>query len=448
MPGDAREIYQEGLIIPPVKAFERGQESAAVFRMLLANVRSPESLYGDVRAMCGSLITADRLLQELAGRIGWEKLTRYGAELKNYAERRFRAELAKLPRGIHRGKAVIDDDGVGQNHFTVELAVAISDAGVVADFRGSSAQARGPINCTYSVTCAATLNAILHLIGQDLPINEGVHRAIHVIAPPKTIVNVDHPGAYNAGQTETHNLLVEAFMDALLEAAPERVCAQSANTTCLVTGGAWHPLKGETYTFITWDGAGWGAFNDQDGNSGASRYCGTVGKNYPTEVLETQFPWLIKSFEFRTDSAGPGEHRGGLGLVRDYELRAPDLEFGVNSNRGRFAPAGVKGGGDGKPTRYWVRRNGALVEPMQIGSGINSPDKFSGVRLTEGEGLVVETPGGGGWGDPKSRDRGAVEEDLKQGYISRKAAVEVYGLDARRADEIVAQYHWRPARRA
>jgi N-methylhydantoinase B len=447
MPGDAREIFQEGLVIPPVKLFEQDREVPAVFKMLLANVRSPESLYGDIRAMCGSLVTAERLLAEVAAREGWDGLGRYGAEMKNYAERRFRAEIDKLPRGIFRGQAIVDDDGVVQEHFTIALTLAIGDSGIIADFRGSSPQARGPINCTYSVTCAATLNAILHLIGRDLPINEGLHRVIHVIAPPNTIVNVDHPGAYNAGQTETHNLLVEAFMSAMLEAAPHRVCAQAANTTCLVTGGAWHPDKRETYTFVTWDGAGWGAFDDKDGNSAVSRYCGTVGKNYPTEILETQFPWLIHKMELRTDSGGAGRFRGGLGMVRDYELKAPELEFGVNSNRGRFPPAGVKGGGSGKPTRYWVRRNGALVEPMQVGAGINSPDKFTGVRLTSGEGLIVETPGGGGWGEASERNRAAVEEDLKQGYISRKAAVEIYGLAPARADEIVARYHWqRPQR--
>ncbi len=444
MPGDARDIFQEGLVIPPVKLHERGQEATAVFALLLANVRSPASMYGDVCAMCGSLITAERLIGQLLARYPLPELTRYAEELKNYAERRLRAELAKLPAGIFRGRAVIDDDGVGTAHFTVELALVVSEDGLIADFRGSSPQAAGPINCTYSVACAATLNAVLHLIGAEVPNNEGLHRAITVIAPPGTIVNVNHPGAFNSGQTESHNLLVEAFMDALLTAAPERVCAPCASTTCLVTGGAWLPARGETVTFITWDGAGWGAFIDHDGNSAISRYCGTTGKNYPTEVLETHFPWLVRSAELRSDSGGPGRFRGGLGMVREYLLRAPELEFGVNSNRGRFAPAGVLGGEAGKPTRYWVRRGETVCEPMQLGAGIVSPDKFSGVRLAEGDGLTVETPGGGGWGDAATRDRDRVVNDLCQGYISRTAAVETYGLDPALADATVARYHWSP----
>ena len=444
MPGDAREIFQEGLVIPPVKLHGRGVEAGAVFAMLLANVRSPASMYGDVCAMCGSLITAERLLGELIQRYELPVLMRYTTELKNYAERRLRAELAALPAGIYRGEAIIDDDGVGDGHFTVRLAVVVREDGLIADFRGSSAQAAGPINCTYSVACAATLNAVLHLIGVDVPNNEGLHRCITVIAPPGSIVNVNHPGAYNSGQTESHNLLVEAFMDALIDAAPARVCAPCASTTCLVTGGAWIAERGETTTFITWDGAGWGAFLDHDGNSAISRYCGTTGKNYPTEVLETHFPWLIRHAELRCDSGGAGRHRGGLGMVRDYVLRAPELEFGVNSNRGRFAPAGVRGGGAGKPTRYWVRRGGVTREPMQLEAGIVSPDKFSGVRLAEGDGLTVETPGGGGWGPAAERDREAVVEDLRQGYISRDAAVDIYGLASAEADAIVARYHWKP----
>lgn len=442
MPGDASEIFQEGLLVPPVKLFERGVESEPVFRMLLANVRAPLPMHGDISAMCGSLTVAERLLRELAQRHGWRQLKRYGEELKNYAERRFRAELAKLPHGIFRAQSIIDDDGVTPGHHTIELALVVGEDGIIADFRGSSPQSRGPINCSYSVACAATLNAMLHIVEGDLPNNEGLHRLIRVIAPPGTIMNVNHPGAYNSGNTETHNLVVEAFMAALIGIVPERCCAPSASTTCLVTGGAWHPERRETVAFVLWDGAGWGAAQGRDGNSAISRYVGTTGKNYPTEVLETQFPWLTKHFEFRTDSAGAGRFRGGFGVVRESELCGPTLEFGVNSNRGRFPPQGVFGGLPASPTRYWVRRPAEWMEPLQLGEGIRSPDKFAGVRLSQGDGLMVETPGGGGWGDPLTRDRDKVRADLRDGLISRAVAVEIYGLDAVEADRIVETYHW------
>lgn len=442
MPGDANEIFQEGLLVPPIKLFEEGVASEPVFRMLLANVRAPLPMEGDIAAMCGSLIVAERSLRELAERYGWRQLKRYGDELKNYAERRFRAELGKLPHGIYRSTAIIDDDGVSPGHHVIALALLVREDGIIADFRGSSPQARGPINCAYSVTCAATLNALLHIIPGDLINNEGLHRVIRVIAPPGTIMNVNHPGAYNSGNTETHNLIVEAFMAALIDQVPALCCAPSASTTCLVTGGAWHPERRERVAFVLWDGAGWGAAADHDGNSAISRYVGTTAKNYPTEVLETQFPWLTRHFEFRTDSAGAGMFRGGFGVVRDSELRAPDLEFGVNSNRGRFPPAGVFGGHAASPTRYWIRRGTDCIDPMQLGEGIKSPDKFNGVRLTEGDGLMVETPGGGGWGDPRTRDRDSVIADLRDGLISRAAAVDIYGLDPAEADRVVETYHW------
>jgi N-methylhydantoinase B/oxoprolinase/acetone carboxylase alpha subunit len=399
-------------------------------------------MVGDIGAMCGSLVTAERLLRELAARYGWETLLHYGEELKNYAERRFRAALATLPRGIFRAVSIIDDDGVSPGHHEIHLALLLREDGLIADFRGSSPQARGAINCAYSVTRAATLNAMLHIVGGDLPNNEGLHRLIHVIAPPGTIMNVTHPGAYNGGNTETHNLIVEAFMSALIEVVPDKCCAPSASTTCLVTGAAWHPQKRETVAFVTWDGAGWGAAVDHDGNSAISRYVGTTAKNYPTEVLETQFPWLTRRLEFRTDSAGAGTFRGGFGLVRESELRAPDLNFGVNSNRGKFPPAGVFGGGAASPTRYWILTGGTWLEPLQLGEGIRSPDKFANVRLCEGDALRVETPGGGGWGFAQARDRDAVIADLRDGLISLAAAIQTYGLDADEAQGIVEKYHW------
>lgn len=443
MPGDATEIFQEGLLVPPVKLFVAGEPAESVFRLMLANVRAPESMLGDVGAMCGSLITAERLLHDLAGRYGWDGLAGFGDDLKIYAERRFRAALAALPQGIFRSVTLIDDDGVTAGHHEIHLALLVREDGLIADFRGSSEQSRGPINCAYSVTHAATLNAMLHIVGGDLPNNEGLHRLIEVIAPPGSIVNVDHPGAYNSGNTETHNLLVEGFMAALIGAAPERCCAPCASTTCLVTGAAWHPAKRENVAFVTWDGAGWGAAHDHDGNSAASRYVGTTGRNYPTEVLETHFPWTTRQLEFRVDSAGAGTFRGGFGVVRDAALCAPGLVFGVNSNRGIYPPEGVFGGHSAQPTRYWVDRGGSgWLDPLGLGQGIRSPDKFTNVRLAEGDALMVETPGGGGWGDPRARARHAVVADLRDGLISLRAAVDVYGLDPAEAQAIVDAYHW------
>jgi N-methylhydantoinase B/oxoprolinase/acetone carboxylase alpha subunit len=448
MPGDAREIFQEGLVIPPMKLFDHGVEQAAIVRMILANVRSPQLLYGDLRAMCGSLETGERALGEFAAKLGWHTIVGLGEEIKNHAERRFRAELAKLPKGIFHGEAVIDDDGVTEGHHTIRVDLCIEEGRVIADFRGSSPQSAGSINCAYSVGYQVAINAILHLLCADPVNNWGMQRVFHHIATPGTIMNVNHPGAFNGGQTETCCLIFEAILDALRDVVPERCIAPSASTVCLVTGAAMNPDTREVYSFITWDNAGMGAYPDRDGNSAMSRTGGTTARNYPTEVLETQFPWLTESFALRQDSAGPGRHRGGLGLVRDAMLDAPELEFGVNANRGRFAPHGHDGGGSAKPTRIWVKRaaggaDAPYLDPLQFGAGIISPDKFSGARMTFGDRLRVETPGGGGWGDPRERDPAAVEEDLKQGYISAEAAVKAYGMDPERAAGIVARYHWK-----
>lgn len=442
MPGDATEIYQEGIIIPPIKLFARGKEQADVFRFLLANVRTPRSSYGDISAMCGSLATAERLFGELSERHGLEPLLDAMDELKNYTERRLRGEIGKLPVGVYHGTCYIDDDGVSTDSFPIKAGVAIREDSVIIDFRGSAPQALGPVNAVYSVAHAASINSVMQALGPELPINHGLHRPIHLIAPPGTVVNVDHPGAVNSGNTESHNLLAEAILDALRIATPERVCAPSASTTCLMTGGAWNPETREPYTLVTWEVAGWGAFKDADGVNAMGRYASMIVRNIPVEVHETQFPWRIKYWTLRPGSGGPGTFRGGLGGLREYELRAPEFVFGVNSNRGRFAPEGVEGGHPSLPTRWWIRRNGTLHDPLTVYPGLISPDKFNGVRLVEGEAIVSECPGGGGWGPPEARDRELVKEDLKQGYITRYEAVEIYKLDPNVADEIIATYHW------
>ncbi len=442
MPGDATEIYQEGLIIPPVKLFARGRECGDVFRLLLANVRTPRSSYGDISAMCGSLVTAERLFGELVGRHGLAPLLGYMDELKNYAERRLRREIASLPNGIYRGECMIDDDGVTIGAHRIAVSVAIRDDSVIVDFRGSAPQARGPVNAVFSVAHAAALNSILQTLGADVPINHGLHRPLRLIAPPGTVVNVDHPGALNSGNTESHNLLVEAVLDAIRDAVPDRVCAPSASTTCLMTGGAANPETREPYTLVTWEAAGWGAFRDADGVTAMGRYASMIVRNIPVEVHETQFPWRIKDWRLRVDSGGAGTFRGGLGCCREYELHAPEFVFGVNSNRGRFVPEGIAGGQPSLPTRWWIRRDGALHDPLGLDPSLVSGDKFNGFRIVDGDAVLVECPGGGGWGPPQARDPERVREDLRQGYISLDEAVAVYGLDRSDAEAIAARYHW------
>lgn len=444
MPGDATEIYQEGLIIPPIKLFERGEERPDVFQLILANVRTPRSSYGDILAMCGSLLTAERLFGELVERHGLETLLEYLPEIKNHGERRMRAELATLPEGIYTGTSVIDDDGVTVEESHIHASVAILPEAIIVDFRGSSPQARGPINAAYSVSHAASLNSVLQVLAADLPINQGIHRPIHLIAPPGTVVNVNHPGALNSGNTESHNFLAEAILNALLTAVPERVSAPLGGTTCLLTGGAWNPETREPYTFVTWEVAGWGAMAHADGNNAMGRIASMIVRNIPVEVHETQFPWRIKYWTLRVGSGGAGTFRGGLGGMREYQLLAPEFVFGVNSNRARFAPEGVFGGHPSLPTRWWIRRrDGSLVDPLSLDQGVVSPDKFSGVRIVEGEAIVSECPGGGGWGPPEERCPDRVREDLKQGYITMDEAVGVYGLDRTEAEAIVARYHWK-----
>jgi N-methylhydantoinase B/oxoprolinase/acetone carboxylase alpha subunit len=443
MPGDATEIFQEGLIIPPVKLFDRDEERGDIWRMLLANIRTPRSSYGDISAMCGSLLTAERLFGEQIERHGIDTLLAYIQELKNHGERRLRHEISRLPQGIYSGECLIDDDGVTTDAFLVKATVAVREDTIIVDYRGSDRQARGPVNAVYSVAYAAALNSVLQTLGADVQINQGLHRPIKLIAPPGTVVNVDFPGSVNSGNTESHNILAEAILGGLRQAAPDLVCAPSASTTCLLTGGAWNPETREPYTLVTWEVAGWGAFKNADGVNAMGRYASMIVRNIPVEVHETQFPWRVKYWQLRVGSGGAGTYRGGLGGMREYELHAPEFTFGVNSNRGKYAPQGIDGGRPSLPTRWWIRREGTLLDPLSLDQGLISPDKFNGMRIFEGEAIVSECPGGGGWGPPNQRDKDRVREDLKQGYIPLEEAVNVYELDRAEAEAIVERYHWK-----
>jgi N-methylhydantoinase B len=442
MPGNATDIHQEGVIVPPVKLFVGGEPDDQIWRVLLANTRTARSSYGDFMAMYGSLVTGERRLDELLTRYGVARFELYARELQKYAERRMRAGIGEIPNGVYSARIAADDDGVSSGPHPIELQLAVLDEDVVLDFRGSAGQVEGPINCPYVVTLSACANALFNLVDHTIPHNQGAFRPIHLLAPPGTIVNCDYPAALSAGNTETHNLVAEVVLASLRTALPHRAAAPTGATTGLITGGGRSPDLDDFYTFVIWEPTGYGARAALDGYT-ITTWVAPQARQFPTEVIETQMPWRVVEYRLRHDSGGPGRRRGGVGVERVYEVLADRLVLNAIANYHRFPAAGVDGGDAGLPTEIRiVTADGVEQLATERTAGIRSPGKFSGLVVRRGERIVVRMPGGGGWGDPRGRLPADVERDLRDELISREAAVERYGLDPARADEILARHGW------
>ena len=285
--GDATEVFQEGLRIPPLKIVDQGRDVDAVWDIIMANVRTPRMSYGDLKAMIGSLYVGERRVSELVQKHGLRKFIRLGDAIKDYSERRMRAELVDMPDGVYRFEDdVIDNDGITQDPARLKLAVTIEGDHVTMDYTGSDPQRRGPVNCTYGVTASATYNALLHLTDQSIPSNHGCYRPVRIIAPPGTIVNVEYPGASVGGNSEIHPHLVMAVYGALRDALPERVSAHDGGTSALCAVGGVHPETGESYANLTNEGCGWGGRSEKDGNSALCVPNGNCALQ-PVEILET-----------------------------------------------------------------------------------------------------------------------------------------------------------------
>jgi N-methylhydantoinase B/oxoprolinase/acetone carboxylase alpha subunit len=428
--GDATEIFQEGLLLPPVKIKQRGEDVEDVWKIVLSNHRTPRVTYGDFRAMIGSLDLAERRLHKLIADYGLEGVREATKELLAISERRMRAEIERIPDGTYAFEDAIEDDGIGEGDYPMKLLLTVEGSEVIADFTGSAPQAVGPVNAIYAVTASAIYNAFLHLTDPTIPRNEGCYRPFTIIAPPGTIVNCVFPAPVAGGNTETSPRITDMVFGALQGAIPERVAASCGGTSSPFLFGGIDPRTGEPYAHFHFEGVGWGGRHGKDGNNMVVTINGNC-RNTPVEVFETRYPaFRIDSYCLVTDSGGPGEFRGGLGGERVFTVTVPEVTVSALLNRMKTKPWGVLGGGEGAVGGLWVRRAGrpdwrTFVEEF----GTMSPSKFSGVVLREGDQVKILMPGGGGYGNPLGRDRERVQRDVAEGFVSAESARRDYGLD-------------------
>lgn len=420
------EVYQEGLRLPPVKIMRRGEYVKDVWRIILANHRTPDNTWGDFHAMIGSLKIAERRLHRLLEKYGAEFVDRATQELMAHAERWMRAEIRQIPDGEYSFADCMEDDGVTQTQTFVRVTLVVQGDEIVADYTRSDPQAPGCINATYGVTASATYNAIFHVVDNEIPHNAGCYRPIKIIAPPGSCINVRHPGPSVAGNTETHPRIVDVVLGALSQAIPDRVAASEGGTSCNFLFGGFHPETCQYYVDYHFEGVGWGGSSFKDGNNAVVVPNGNC-RNTPVEIFETRFPYLTRSYGLVPDSGGPGKHRGGLGIRRILQVTAPEITLSALFERMQVKPWGLSGGMQAANSALMIKRKGEeRFRSFQEVFGTVSAAKFVNLTIKQGDEVLLQSPGGGGFGDPVERPVRSVLRDVNEGFVSPEAAGTYY----------------------
>ncbi|WP_272008780.1 hydantoinase B/oxoprolinase family protein [Roseovarius sp. ZX-A-9] len=426
--GEATEIFQEGVRIPPVKIVKRGEDNVEVWKLLLANVRTPRVNYGDLKALIAAVDLGEKQMQGIFAKYGKAKVKETVADLLLYSEKRMRAELEMIPDGIYSFDDYVESDGVesDKNHL-IHVDVHKNGGSIVMDYHGTSPQAIGPINATLGVATSAAYNAVLHMTDPTIPRNSGCFRPIEVMAEPGSLLNVDFPAPSVGGNTETHPRIVGTILGAMSKALPDRVMAAEGGTHCnFVFGGVDADTK-EYFACYDLEAVGWGGRSFADGNSAVDSINGNC-RITPVEVYETRFPWLIESLALDTDSGGAGKHRGGLGYSKQMLCVNDVITCSQMTDRHLLAPWGLEGGKEGGCGATLVMKDGEDTwKTMREAYGKASTSRFNNVAIRRGDRVLLRMPGGGGYGDPAERDPDAVLSDLKDGYISKEAAKKYYG---------------------
>lgn len=385
----AREVFQEGLIIPPIKLARRGEIVADVMRLIRANVRTPDEREGDITAQIAANRVAEARLRSIVLKYGRRRIEGYAAALQDYTERVLRATIARIPDGVYEFEDHLDDDGFGSGPIAIRVAIRIAGDAAEADFTGSDPQTTGGVNANFAITLSATLYGFRCLIDEDVLYNAGIERAVRIIAPEGSIVNANRPSAVAGGNVETSQRITDVILGALARAVPERIPAASQGTMNNVTMGGVDPRSGQRFAYYETIGGGMGARHGLDGISGVHTHMSNT-RNTPVEALEHYLPVRIRQYGVRRGSGGAGTWRGGDGIVREYEMLT-ETTVTVLSERRTGRPYGARGGEAGQSGRNTAVRRHKEEE---------IPGKTT-LTLEAGDRLRIESPGGGGFGQPR-----------------------------------------------
>jgi N-methylhydantoinase B len=388
--GPATEIFQEGFRIPPVKIFRKCELNREVLDLLLANVRTPAEREGDLAAQIASCRLGERRLREVVINYGLPEVHRYAGHLLDYSEKMMRSVLRSLHPGVYRANDFLDSDGISKERLRIRVTIRIHSESILVDFSGSSPQCAGNINAVSSIAISAVYYVFRCLVEEEVPATSGLLRPISVITPEGTIVNAQPPASVAGGNVETSQRMVDTLLRALALAAPDKIPAASQGTMNNLTFGGRDPRRrGSPFTYYETIAGGCGASRECDGVSASHSHM-TNSWNTPIEVFEESYPVRVCRYAIRRNSGGEGAHRGGEGVIREIEFLT-QVVAGLLTDRRTTAPYGLRGGHAGKPGRNTLIRKRKISPLLAKCSFTAAP----------GDILRIETPGGGGWGNPR-----------------------------------------------
>lgn len=420
---DASNMYQEGIILPSLKLYEKGKVNQSLLNLIMANVRIPKHSLGDLTAQIAACRVAEKRTHEVVEQYGEETVKAAIIEIFKHGERLARAEIEKIPDGIYEVEDYSDSDGISDNLIKVKTKVIVEGSGITVDFTGSDPQTEGGSgNCSRAATASAVRLAIRCLTNPDLPGNQGSYKPVKVIAPVGTCVNPLPPSPMSVGLGDVCLVIIESVFRALSTALPERVVGgMYGAASVLVIAGNDPRHNDSSYINLMPYVGGWGARATKDGMSGIMTIHNGETKNMPVEVIENKFPLHVERYQYTKDSGGPGKYRGGLGLAIDYRLNE-DADISVGLNRYNVKPYGLFGGKEGVPSVTRITYPDGTTEDVH---------KVGGKPVPKGSIVSHRCGGGGGYGKPTDRDMNLIERDILNGYITEKAARIEYGYEGK-----------------
>ena len=415
----ATEIFQEGLCIPPMKFIDKSVMRHDIIDMMMANSRIPIGCYGDLHGQLNALDLGARRLHDLLDEYGVATIEDAFAELSARAASMMRSLIADLPDGTYRAEDYIDNDGITDALIKIAVDVVVAGDRMKLDFSRTSQACLGPLNISYAAAVAAGYIALKHMF-PEVPANSGCLDPIEFVIPENSILHAKTPRPVG-GYTETVTRVIDVIFAAIGQAAPERGVGAPFGTMNTVTLGAVEP-NGRRWVFLTFFGGGHGGNWHADGLNNGNAALG-MATNPPAEILEAAYPVRFTQWALRPDSGGAGRHRGGLGVIIEFELLRGEGRLSVFGDRARSQPPGVGGGLPAMPTRVSIL-DASGTRDLPLGA------KVAGMILRGGQRLRIETPGGGGYDVPAERDRAAIATDLRLGYVTEEAVTAAYGAEA------------------
>ena len=416
-PQRATELYQEGIVIPPMKLYDAGQPNETLRKFIASNVRNPEMFFGDLHAQESALFTGERRVIQLVERFGIDSIRTAMEMLIQITEQKARAEISKMKRGSYEFEDFMDHDGIDINKpVKIKVRLDVLEDRLRFDFTGTDPQVKGPLNAPLSKAWTTVFYCVMCALSDDVTFNDGLTTLIEIHVPEGTVLNPIHPAPVNA-RSVTVNRVADVVLGALAQVVPDRIGAQSCGVPTGVSFGGIDPRTGRSFIFYESYCGGMGATDTGDGPDAVST--GTSNAmNIPIEAIEIDYPIRIHRYEILPDTGGSGQFRGGLGIVREYEMLAETSTINVRGDRTKFAPKGMNGGGDGTKSHY-------VISDRETPKGREIPSKYSS-NISKCDRLRIETPGGGGYGPAADRTKQDIDHDLRNAKISEARTREDY----------------------